>query len=241
MHRFEHEIQKPQLCKHLPVGGSWNHQVVFLLNTSPKKWACFLSDKMETPCRNALLVSSYEAFICSYFSPMLPPFCFWNSMYRRVLAKKASADGSDALLSFCFSVLISSIKSWMTVFVICGIPFSKKYRYLKIIQVWELQLQQINHISTRKDIRYKAFTCSKFQWIEWQIRCFPLIHWPFVEQHLQFSRHALSKGGPCNKILIKQKRYFRYGSTAGPKLLPKLDYSWRKRIRDIVAQEISCN
>jgi hypothetical protein len=56
-------------------------------------------------------------------------------MYLRVLAKKASADGSDVWLSFCFSVLISSIKSWITVFVICGIPFSKKYRYLKLMQV----------------------------------------------------------------------------------------------------------
>ena len=103
-------------------------------------------DKIET-CHGAVLVLTHElVFICSYFSPMLPPFCFWNSMYRKVLEKKASVDGSATVLSLCFSLLISSIKSWITVFVICGIPFSKKYKYLKMVKVWGF---------TQADIFYK--------------------------------------------------------------------------------------
>lgn len=89
-------------------------------------------NKIETSHCAVLLLTHELVFICSYFSPMLPPFCFWNSMYRNVLEKNASVDGSATELSLCISVLINSIKSWITVFVICGIPFSKKYKYLKM-------------------------------------------------------------------------------------------------------------
>ena len=120
--------------KDLLVKGSWNRW--FLLHwTMPKKKRLNSLDKIET-CHGAVLVLTHElVFICSYFSPMLPPFCFWNSMYRKVLEKKASVDGSATVLSLCFSLLISSIKSWITVFVICGIPFSKKYKYLKMVKL----------------------------------------------------------------------------------------------------------
>lgn len=33
----------------------------------------------------------------------------------------------------------------------------------------------------------------------WLARCYPELHWPFVEQHLQFSTHALNKARPCNR------------------------------------------
>jgi hypothetical protein len=99
-------------------------------------------NKIETS-HYAMLVLTHElVFICSYFSPMLPPFCFWNSMYRKVLEKNASVDGSATELSLCFSVLINSIKSWITVFVICGIPFSKKYKYLKMVKARGLLTQK---------------------------------------------------------------------------------------------------
>lgn len=67
----------------------------------------------------------------SYFSPTAPPFCFWNSMYRSVLAKNASADESGVVVSLCISVVINSISPWMVATVICGLPFSKKYKYLQ--------------------------------------------------------------------------------------------------------------
>lgn len=119
-------------------------------------------NKIETS-RGAALVLTHElVFICSYFSPMLPPFCFWNSMYRKVLEKNASVDGSATELSLCFSVLINSIKSWITVFVICGIPFSKKYKYLKMVKAQGLLWQKSIVHQKILNIVLEC-TCSKFQ------------------------------------------------------------------------------
>lgn len=80
------------------------------------------------------IVDSYPAnhtLRGSYFSPMAPPFCFWNWMYLNVLAKKASAAGSDVVLSLCISVVINSIKPSIAEILISEFPFSKKYRYLR--------------------------------------------------------------------------------------------------------------
>jgi len=68
------------------------------------------------------------------FSPTTPPFCFWNWMYRIVLAKKASDAGSGVVESLCISLAINSTSPWIAALVTCGFPFSKKYRYLKHVQ-----------------------------------------------------------------------------------------------------------
>lgn len=71
-----------------------------------------------------------HTLIGPYFSPTAPPFCFWNWMYRNVLAKKASAAESGVVVSLCISVVISSIRLWIAATLIWGFPFSKKYKYL---------------------------------------------------------------------------------------------------------------
>lgn len=53
-------------------------------------------------------------------------------MYLNVLAKKASAAGSDVVLSLCKSVVINSIKPSIAETLISEFPFSKKYRYLRL-------------------------------------------------------------------------------------------------------------
>lgn len=73
-----------------------------------------------------LLGSIFHALIESYFSPIAPPFCFWNWMYRIVLAKKASEGGSGVVDSLCISLVINSIKPWIAELVTCEFPFSKK-------------------------------------------------------------------------------------------------------------------
>lgn len=71
-------------------------------------------------------LSLSHALMASYFSPTAPPFCFWNWMYRIVLARKASADGSGEVESLCISVVINSSRPWIVETVIWGFPFSKK-------------------------------------------------------------------------------------------------------------------
>jgi hypothetical protein len=77
-------------------------------------------------------------------------------------------------VSCCFSIIIISIKSWITVFIICRIPFSKKYRY---------QSFRKSSIS----LEFYLFNISINRVTD---RWFPLIRWTSVEQHLHFSRHA---------------------------------------------------
>lgn len=62
----------------------------------------------------------------SYFSPIAPPFFFWNSMYRFVLAKKALAAGSRVVDSLCIALVINSMRLCIAEAVICVFPFSKK-------------------------------------------------------------------------------------------------------------------
>ena len=96
----------------------------------------------------------------SYFSPTAPPFCFWNSMYRSVLAKKASADESGVVVSLCISVVINSIRPWMVATVICGLPFSKKYKYL-----------QANKTKNEEPTRRKPYSNEKRQSQNIRITC----------------------------------------------------------------------
>lgn len=138
----------------------------------------------------------YHTLMGSYFSPIAPPFCFWNWIYRNVLAKKASADGSDVVLSLCISVVINSTRSLIALLVIWGFPFSKKYKYLKITIISvHGPIYQPKDGNDKSSVSFQ-FTCSVSQQIGWQDHCYPASHWPSVVQHLQSVALALGKAGP---------------------------------------------
>ena len=68
----------------------------------------------------------FHTLIDAYFSPIAPPFCFWNCIYRNVLVKNASEVGFTLLESLCNSFVINSTNPWIAALVIWGFPFSKK-------------------------------------------------------------------------------------------------------------------